>query len=143
MCVPLKVLNLSLMTWGHRLLTNTSVKCLLVWTVSSALQDTEPARFFAVQVYTPESSAWVLSTTREHSLSSYTKVKWLLSDSRVSPWKSEKKKRKRSTELPLYTVSNAFVGVSGTDETGRWNWKMAGDGISNSIIKSRAARYVI
>lgn len=38
-----------------------------------------PAGFRAVQVYTPPSWVPALSTTREHSFSSYTKLTWLLS----------------------------------------------------------------
>lgn len=41
-----------------------------VRTTSSALQETSPARFLAVQVYTPLSGSAAPSTTREHSLSS-------------------------------------------------------------------------
>lgn len=55
-----------------------------MWTVSSALQELVPARFLAVQVYTPECSGPAFRTTREYSGSSYTNVKWLLSDRSTS-----------------------------------------------------------
>lgn len=79
-------------------------------TTNSALQETSPARFLAVQVYTPLSDSAAPSTTSEHSLSSYTKLRWLLSSSSSPSWEWQ---RCQGCPVSLPTITHHPFHIKG------------------------------